>query len=152
MNKDKSKLTFILIVLLLIISIGYAALSTIFKINSEIGLGKVSFNVIFANVTEVSTNATVNESAHISDEDNKEITFKVYFDTFDKYYTYTTDIVNESTLPVKIKSMDITGISDSARKLISYKLTYTDTGKEVKIGDYIGPELTRNISVMLDIK
>lgn len=147
MDRKKSKITLVLIITVLIISLGYAALSTVFKINSTIGIGKIDFNIIFDNVVEVATTATVVESAHISDDKNKEISFNVNFTELDQYYTFTTDIKNEGTIPGKIKTIDITGISDSMKKLIEYDITYTSSGKKVKIGDHIKGNTTKNITI-----
>ena len=96
---------------------------------------------------EKASNATVVESAHISDEDNKEISFNVNFEELEKYYTFTTDIKNVGSIPGKIKTIDITGISDSLKKVIVYDVTYTATGKKVNVGDYIGPNSSKNITI-----
>ena len=147
MDKKKSKITLVIIALILIISLGYAALSTISKINSTIGVSKLDFSIIFDNVVESATNAIVIESAHISDDKNKEISFSVNFEELEKYYKFTTDIKNVGSIPGKIKSIELSGISDSLKKLIKYNMTYTATGKTVEIGDYIGPNSTKNITI-----
>ena len=54
MKNNKSRVTTVVLILILFISIGYAALTTVFNINSNVSLSKVSFNIHFDNIVVAS--------------------------------------------------------------------------------------------------
>ena len=147
MNSKRSQLFKIFIIALVFISLGYAALTTFVKIDSHVGLGTTIFAVHFDNISVLSNTATVTEDAHYVDDSTKKgITFDIYLAKVGYLYSFSTDIVNESTLPAKIQSIELTNLNDSQKKLVQYKLYYTKNKKEVSIGDYIGPESSKNIT------
>ena len=146
-KKRNMNKTFILLLLVLGISIGYAALTTVLKINSDISLGRVTFAIHFDNVQSTTHKATVNEEAHIIDEDKKEISFNIGLARISDNYKFTTDIVNEGTIPGKVKSIEILGLTESQKRLISYNVYYTGTNKLLSVGDFFGPESSKNVTV-----
>ena len=146
----KRKLTIILIALLLFISIGYAALTSVLKINGHVALGEASFNIHFDNIEPVANKANIINAAHFEDDETKtEIAFDVELPRINDYYRFTTDIVNEGTIPGKIKSIEYNGVSESQKKLLHFRAYYTTSKKDVAIGDFIGPESSKNITVEL---
>ena len=145
MDNKRKKTTLIVIIAVLCISIGYAFLSTMLNIRTNISLSKVSFAVHFDNVVSLSESAI--EEAHITNDDNTEISLSANLSNIGDKYTFSVDIVNDSTLPGKIKTIELTGISESNMKLIKYNVYYTGNKKEVKVGDFIGPGGTKNITV-----
>ena len=145
MNNKRKKTTLIVIIFVLCISIGYAFLSTVLNVKTNISLSPVSFTVHFDNVVSLSDNAT--ENAHITNDDKTEISLTADLTKIGDKYSFTTDIVNESTLPGKVKTIELSGISEANMKLIKYNVFYTSNKKEVKVGDYIGPGETKNITV-----
>ena len=147
MKNKRNKITFLILGLLLFISIGYATLSTILKINSTIGVGKASFDIHFDNVAEVPNKAEINTAAYITNDEKTEIDFDVFLPRIDDNYIFTTDIVNEGSIPGKITSIELNGLTESQKKIIKYKVYYTISKKTVAIGDYIGPYGTKNITV-----
>ena len=147
MKKKNNKLVLIIVVLVLFISIGYAALSTLARINSHVGLGATTFAVHFDNIGEVTNTATVTDEAdYVDSNTKKDISFNVYLPKVGDYYSFTADIVNESTIPAKVSSIELTGLSDSQKKLIEYKLYYSGTNKEVSSGDFIGANVSKKFT------
>lgn len=149
MDTKRKRITFGLILLVLFISIGYAVLTTVFNVNSSVSLSKVSFNIHFDNVVISEGNkAEVAEGndARITNDAKTEITFAVSLKKLGDYYSFTTDIINEGTIPGKVKSIDLNGLSDSQKKLLKYDVYYTESGRNIKPGDYVGPELSKNIT------
>ena len=148
-NKRISLVT-IVFICLIAITVGYAAITTALKINGRVGLGKADFNIHFDNVGTVSHKATVNTEAHISDgEVKKEISFDVYLDKIGDDYKFTADIVNEGTIPGKVDSIELQGVSESQARILDYKLYYTGTTREVKPGDYWIPGAVKNTTFVL---
>ena len=147
-GNKRSKITLVILVLILLISVGYAALTTVLKINSDIRLSKVTFGIHFDNVQPAQHKAIVDTEAYILDPDTKkEISFAVAITQLEDYYRFTTDIVNEGSIPGVIKSIELQGLTESQKKLINYKLTYTASGKKLAVGDYFGPHSTKNVTV-----
>ena len=149
MKKNRNKLTLVLIVAVLIISIGYAVLTTVFNVNSSVSLSKISFNVHFDNVVVSDDNkaeVTEGNGARITNEAKTEITFAVSLKKLGDYYSFTTDIVNEGSIPGKIKSINLNGLTDSQKKFLKYDVYYSDSARDIKPGDYIGPESSKNIT------
>ena len=145
-TNKRTKYTFIVLMLVLAISIGYAALTTVLKINSSISVTKAEFLIHFDNVGTVPHKATVTEEAHITNEAKTEISFAATMD-LDNYYRFTTDIVNEGSIPGKIKSIELNGLTESQKKFIHYSVKYTESNKVMAIGDYFGPHSGKNITV-----
>ena len=150
MNVKKNRLTTILIILLVFISIGYAFLTGVLKINTSLSLNKVTFDIRFDNVTPGSHNCNVIEDAHISDDKNREISFEVSLNHLKDYYKFTTDVINDSDVPVRIKTIELTGITDSQKKLINYRVYYTDSGEDLKERDFVKPNTTTNITMEIE--
>ena len=147
-GNKRSRITLVILVLVLLISIGYAALTTVLKINSDIRLSKVTFGIHFDNVQPAQHKAIVDTEAYILDEETKkEISFAVSITQLEDYYRFTTDIVNEGSIPGVISSIELQGLTESQKKLINYKLTYTASGKKLAVGDYFGPHSTKNVTV-----
>lgn len=152
MKNRKSRITTIVLILILFISIGYAVLTTVFNINSNVSLSKVSFNIHFDNIVVASDHkaeVTDGNDARITNDAKTEITFTVNLKKLGDYYSFTTDIVNEGSIPGKVKSVELNGLTDSQKKLLKYNIYYTDNSKDITPGDYIGPESTKNITVDL---
>ena len=148
-NKRISLVT-IVFICLIAITVGYAAITTALKINGRVGLGKADFNIHFDNVGTASHKATVNTEAHISDgEVKKEISFDVYLDKIGDDYKFTADIVNEGSIPGKVDSIELQGVSESQARILDYKLYYTGTTREVKPGDYWIPGAVKNTTFVL---
>ena len=146
-HNKRGKITLVILVLILAISIGYAALTTVLKINSNISLGKAAFAIHFDNVETVSHKATVVEEASITNEEKTEISFNVSIPRIGDYYRFTTDIVNEGSIPGKVVSIELNGLTDSQKRLISYNVYYTGTNKPIAVGDFFGPNSSKNVTV-----
>ena len=145
MNKKRSKLSLIVILLILFISIGYAFLSTVLNINTSLVLSKVSFSIHFDNVVSLSNNDT--DIAQISNEAMNEITISATLNDLGDSFKFTTDIVNDSKVPGQLKTIDLTGLTDIQKKMIKYNIYYTNNHKEVSVGDVLKQGKTKNITV-----
>ena len=146
-RNKRIKITLIVLITVLFVSIGYAALTTVLKINSNISLGKASFAIHFDNVEAATHKATVNTEAAITNEEKTIISFDVGIPRIGDYYRFTTDIVNEGSIPGKVKSIEINGLTESQKRLIKYKVTYTGTNKLLSVGDFFGPNSSKNMTV-----
>ena len=150
MRKRSNKLSIIAIVLVASITIGYAALSTLNRINSRVGLGTTTFSVHFDNISEASNNATVTTAAdYVDSNTKKDISFEVYLNKVGDYYSFNADIVNESTIPAKISSVEVSGLTDAQKRLLKYRIYYNGSSKELTSGDFIGVNASKSITFVM---
>ena len=150
-QKSKRLIMALALILLVTISIGYAALSTELRINGTANIAATSWNVHFENVNVTSTNVTGNTAAVTEAptvaENNTTTTQLTYNVTLNKpgdFYEFTVDVVNGGTVNAKIADNGITktakiggsDLSEAQAKLVNYTVTYADAGNTaVAVGD-----------------
>ena len=116
---------FFIVALLLIVGIGYAALSSNLGIR---GLGSYKSNtwdVYLDNLIDNSAYSEVVSQASIN-EDKDSISFQVNLDDFEDKYIFYTDVVNNGTIDAMIDNLEVTGLSNEVKKFIDIKVTYKD--------------------------
>ena len=148
-KRNRMSITLVILAFVLVISIGYAALTTALKINGHVLIGETTFNIHFDNVQPTTHKAEVVTEAHIVDEPKTEIAFDVSIPRLGDYYKFTTDIVNDGSIPGVIKSIEYNGLTESQKRVLNFRAYYTNSNKVLAIGDYLGPEQTKNITVEL---
>ena len=137
MKKKKNKRILLVLVLLLGISIGYAALASNLKINGTSGVKANTWSVYWNNVqiTNGSVPADNNNKARITDSAKTQVEFNVVLSEPGDFYEYTVDAVNNGTIDAMIASQGIVNgvYSDSnytqtatLPEAVSYTVTYAD--------------------------
>ena len=106
-NKKKSQIS-VLLLILLGLSIGFAALATTLKINGSATITKNTWNIYWDNIANQdgvtpTTSEIVSEDAN---HPNNIVTFEVTFDKPGDYYEFTVDAVNAGTLDAEILSIE----------------------------------------------
>ena len=138
----RGKITLVILVLILAISIGYAALTSTLRISGHVLIGETTFSIHFDNVQPTTHKAEVVTEAHITDDAKTEIAFDVSIPRLGDYFKFTTDIVNDGSIPGKIKSIEYNGLTESQKRVLNFRAYYTSSNKVLAIGDYLGPEQT----------
>ena len=146
-NKKRNKI-FLLVILLLGISVGFAALATTLKINGSTTIGKNTWNIYWDNIANES-GVTPQTATVISDEDTTHkkniVTFAVTFNQPGDYYEFNVDAVNAGTLDAEILSIEkkyndtvIPEVEDPNNRVVpaylKYEVTYAD-GSAIAIGN-----------------
>lgn len=108
---NKRRISFIVLILLLLISVGYATLSTILKVNGTTNLAEVSYLVIFDNVRLSGNNIHPTDTATIDSNDRTKMNFNLNLENPDDYFVIDFNMVNVGTLIAKLTKIDL-GISD----------------------------------------
>ena len=98
-----------LVILLLGISIGYAALTTTLIINGESTIKKVVWNMHFENAHTEDGSVSIDtvhgeKAAYIPNADETRVEYKVSLKQPGDFYEFTVDVVNAGTLDAKISS------------------------------------------------
>ncbi len=129
-NKKRNRI-FLLLILLLGISIGFAVLATTLKINGSASITKNRWDVHWANVgnIEKKDTVTVTTPASIDSNDNTKVDFEVTLNKPGDYYEFQVDAVNGGTLDAMVDIVSVIINGDEEEELppyIKYTMTYAD--------------------------
>ncbi len=121
----------VLIILLLGISIGYAALTTTLIINGESTIKKVVWDMHFANVKTENGSVTIDtqageKAAYIPNSDVTRVEYKVALKQPGDFYEFTVDVVNGGTLDAKISSNPTLVGTEGYNQYIKYTTVWDD--------------------------
>lgn len=113
-NKKRNKYA-ILILILLALSIGYAAISTTLKIDGSTGISKQSWSVYWANPV-VTTGSVTTNIPTITQDTNYQLNTKAIWNTTlnlpGDFYEFTIDAVNDGSIDAMITNIE-TSVTDS---------------------------------------
>lgn len=152
----KTKLIAIMLVLVLFISVGYAALTTTVRVNGTANIEKQTWLVYFTNVVLGANNNVASEvtppSVPEGSKDTISLAWEINMDTPGQIYEFTADIVNEGTLDAMIDTAtaDIVTSSLTAdqKKYLDYSITYIN-GAPIEQYDKLASGETKTIKVKL---
>ena len=138
---NNKKVIAIGMILLLVISIGYAALSTNLTINGTANISATSWNIYFDNV-QVTTGSVTGDkvttapTVEANSTSTVALTYTVTLDEPGDFYEFTVDVVNGGTIDAKIAEGGITKTTLSASEdiLANYTVTYSN-GDAISEGD-----------------
>lgn len=128
--KDKRRNKILLLILLILgISIGYAALATTLKINGTTHVGGNVWDVHWANVGDIqkSNATTVTTAAAVDQSDNTKVGFNVSLNEPGDYYEFQVDAVNAGTLDAMVGIVSQATVPD----YVNLTMTYAD-GSEIE--------------------
>ena len=128
-NKRDNKAKYILI-LLLLIAVGYAAIATTLKINGTSTIKSAKWDVYWEN-PQVLSGSVTNTAPTLSESDTK-ATFDVTLNEPGDYYEFTIDAVNNGSLDAKI---DTNGIVKQVKNASGEVVTPTILKYEVTNND-----------------
>ena len=142
MKRKNNKKLALLLILVLVISVGYAALASNLKINGTSGVKANTWSVYWNNVqiTNGSVPADNNNKARITDAAKTQVEFNVVLSEPGDFYEFTVDAVNNGTIDAMIAANGIVNgvYSDSnytqtatLPEAVSYTVTYAD-GKPIQ--------------------
>lgn len=130
-KRDKINKIFALVLILLGITIGYAALSTTLKINGTTNISKNTWDVYWDNLGNISksSSTTVVKGAEIDEHDGEKIDFEIKLNEPGDYYEFQVDAVNNGTLDAMTSLVSTIINSDENASLppyIIYTIKYAD--------------------------
>ena len=152
MKKENSRTNYIVIALLVLvigISIGYAALSATLNIYGSSTIGKASWDVHFANIIETAGGVTATKAATKKKKTKKkaatitsgnatEVTYDVTLAKPGDYYEFEVDVENTGTLPAKISTAPtLGGVSAAQDVYLNYTVKWKDSNADPATGDEI---------------
>ena len=145
-NKNKNKKIIVYVCLLILcISIGYAALSTTLNITGESSIKSAKWDIHFDNLVVDSASVSAIGPATINQSKNT-IDYTVKLSSPGDSYSFTVDVVNSGTIDAMVSVVSNTGLSDEQKKYVSYSVTYSN-GLEVNTKDSLNAGDKRKLKV-----
>ena len=148
MKKGKNKIVVAIVILLILgISVGYAALGDTFKIKGTTNITGNTWSISFRNIQEdPSNNVTASTQPHIvtgssSDTYTQQVEYEVTLTKPQDVYIFTVDLYNGGSVDAEISNVQISGLTADAANYIDYTVTdITDptNPKNAEAGDVIG--------------
>lgn len=143
---NRKHLKLISLILILIISIGFAYLTSSLVINGIIGYKGNTWNIYFDNINMITNDVggdkpTINNSKDTVD-------FSITFSEPGEVYKFSVDVVNDGTIDAMLSEILTTGITTSNSKYLSYTVKYyDDTELSVNDGIKAGTKTRLNVEV-----
>lgn len=132
-KRQSNKALVLLIALVALISIGYAAIATNLQINGGATIGKPSWDIHFENVNIAEGSVATTEAGKaqiVKNEETNEDTIVTYSVNLEKpgdFYEFTVDVVNKGTITGKLSSLgEVTGLTEAQKDFVKYSVEYTD--------------------------
>lgn len=136
----------IILLLLFMITLGYAASNSDIKI-------KVNGNKWSVPIKNIKVDDNSSAVGKIVDEDIDEgnLTYNTNIEKPGDFYGFSADIVNDGTIDAKIGSINLDGLSERHKRYLEYTVSYLD-GTEIKINDIIKANTKKTVYVKLCMK
>ena len=143
--KKKNKV-FLLAILVLVVSIGYALLSTTLNINGIAGINKNAFDIHWdRNSVEVTDGSVEGDIPTVTGDNDSIVEFTTELELPGDFYEFTVDAINEGTIDGIVTLSDKTTyklineeyVEQALPSYIKYSVTYEDGTTLPKIGDVL---------------
>lgn len=153
-RRTKVMVIIILIVVVLGLTVAFAALSQTLTINGIANVDPANWDIHFANLSEAKITGDAKEISSPNVAENKaEITgINVSLNTPKDKVVYEVDLVNEGSINAEIASITSPTFTEEQQKYLDFKVVYTDTNKELSIGDILNSGDTKNLTITIMYK
>ena len=146
---NRKHLKLISLILILIISIGFAYLTSSLVINGIIGYKGNTWNIYFDNIHMI-TNDVGGDKPTINNSKDT-INFSITMSEPGEVYKFSVDVVNDGTIDAMLSEILTTGINSSNSKYLSYTVKYYDD-TELSINDGIKAGTKTRLNVEVNYK
>ncbi len=149
-KKDGKKVVLSLLALLLLtITVGYAALSTTLNIKGTSKINNASWDVHFTNLQVTSGSVSATKAAAI-DSATTTVDYNVELTKPGDFYEFTVDVTNNGTIAAKLGDAPIlSGVSTEQDVYTNYTVKYSD-GTAIKADDKLAVGATKTLKVRVE--
>ena len=151
-KEQKNGVLVALLIVLGVVTIGYAALNTTLKINGTTKIKSANWDVHFATVAVTDGSATASVPAAVQ-PGSTEVKFTVDLNKPGDFYEFTVDVVNAGSIDAKLNAIPtISGVSDAQDVYVNYTVTKENGGSYVGFGsnDALNHGATQKIKVRVE--
>ena len=152
MKKGKKRLSILILVMLLaVITVGYAALSSSLSISGVSTINSTSWDVHFENISTTTGSVTAT-TAPATDSGKLNITYAITLTKPGDFYEFTVDVKNAGSVDAKLSALPTLGGLSSAQEVYTdYTFTHTD-GTAIAAGETIAAGASKNFKVHVEFK
>ena len=153
----KQNLKFLIVVLVLLLSIGFAALNATLKIDGTVNVAKSTWDVHFENVSITEGSVTANPAPTTNNTDTTEMAYTINFTKPGDYFEFTVDVVNDGTMDAMVdivsnKAYNSTGTTEiQLPNYLTNSVTYVD-GVEIDSNQLLEKDTSEKIKVRVEFK
>ena len=134
---------------LVAISIGYAYLTSVLKINGTTNISKNTWDVHFEDISMI-TNTTDSSEPTLTEEDTV-INFTTNLKVPTDEYSFSVKVVNAGSIDAMLSEVVKTGVSTDQTKYTEFSVTYLD-GTEINVKDKLGAGESLPLKVVVRYK
>ena len=128
------------------ISIGYAALSATLNIAGDTTIEKNTWDIHFENLQKTEGSVVATKDAVIEDK-NTNINYLVALQKPGDFYEFKVDVKNAGTIPAKLSSTPtLSGLTDAQKVYTNYTVTYDD-GSTVSENDALAVNESKTLQL-----
>ena len=124
-NNVQNIVIILLAVVVLVMTVGYAAFASTLTINSSTATFKKAKWDVHFDTTTYNQTSTIQATSHT--ESNTSLTFAVTLNKPGDVYTFTINAKNFGTIDAVMKKITMSGLTAAEAKYISYKINYNGT-------------------------
>ena len=139
----------IIFILILFISIGFAALTANLSINSGITFLPQSFHVYFDNVV-VNQNSVNQDLPTISNND-QQVSFTTTINEPGDFYEFSFDVINDGTMDAALTEIVKSGLTETQEKYLNYTARYYGE-RDIKVDDILHAGYIEKVIVRVEYK
>ena len=139
----------IIFILILFISIGFAALTANLSINSGITFLPQSFNIYFDNL-QVNPESSNTNLPTLSNND-QEVSFTTTINEPGDFYEFTFDVVNTGTMDAALDEIIKSGLTETQAQYLDYTARYYGE-REIKVDDILHARYKERVVVRVEYK
>ena len=123
MRSNKNIYSILIVILLLVVTIGYAVISSTLNINGRSSISKNTWDVHFDNIFV--KNGSVEAIKIPTIENNTKVDFEAQLNLPGDFYEFTVDVVNGGSIDAMIDSISIDpGLTEEQKKYLNYIIEY----------------------------
>ena len=157
MEKDRTKkITMIVLIVAVIgLTVAFAALSQTLTINGSANVDAATWNIHFDNLSDakISGEAKENSKPSINEDDKVRIDgINVTLNNPKDKVVYNVDLVNEGSIDAEISNIVVPTLTEEQEKYLEFKVAYTNTDKELSIGDLLNKGETKHLTITIRYK
>ena len=144
--RSKNKMILLVLLLIFIIGIGYATISSSLKIDStakvEANTWNITKEIIYKDGNVNNNQVTINDDT---------LTFSSTLHNEYDYYDFIIKVENKGTIDASLETLNLSSLTQEQQNLVKYQVTYTD-GTKINIGDILPAGKTTKLLVRVEYK
>ena len=150
-KSSNSYLIGIIFLLLLIIGMGYAYLTSNLSISGNTEVTGNTWNIHFANIVEKEGSVVAINPATINATDNTKVSFSIKLSKPGDFYEFNVDAVNDGSIDGMIGTLNNVELTENQQKYLTYTLTYED-GVPISANDQLLSGTSETINCRVEFK